>query len=192
MTVVCALVFSCQQVPEDEEALSGIGGSIELDDWKGAVDVDFGANGEPQEDLKGIPEVGTVWNGMIVADVGETDDTGVDLLLMTLKEWEDTVSKVDAILSDYNSKDVSGWRLPTHHEASVFRTRFSGVGRTELNEKITEYDGSLKGLDGEERYLCTKNDVFYSFKFEEGASITKAGEKRSYYIRLVKIYRMDL
>ena len=194
LAIFCGLVFSCQQIPEDEEVLSEIEGGLELVDWKGSVEVDFGCgeNESPEDVLMAVPQVGTIWNGMIVADIVEADDTGASLLLMTLEQWEDAVSQVDGILSGYSVNGVSGWRLPTHEEASVLRTRFSGIGRTELNDMIAEYDVSLNGLDGEERYLCTKNDVFYSFKFEEGTSITKAGEKRSYYIRLVKTCRVSL
>lgn len=192
--IVCVLVYSCQQVPEDEGVEPGIEGELEVTDWKGSVEMDFGfgANGKIENGLTDVPQAGTIWNGMIVADIGETDDGAVNLLLMTLAQWENTVSQVESILSGYSVNGISGWRLPTQDEVSVLRTRFSGIGRTELNEMITEHDDALPVLDAEERYLCTKNDVFYSFKFEEGTSITKAGEKRSYYIRLVKTCRIDL
>lgn len=176
-----------------------IGGNFDVTDWEGTIDVEFnfGSDLLPDDedaevDLSGVPQVGTIWNGMIVADIGESDDTGVDLLLMSLDEWEEPVSNIDKILSDYSVNGISGWRLPTHNEASVLRARFSGSGLSELNEQIAEYGEDLNALDGEERYLCTKADVYYSFKFVGGSSTTKAGEKRSYYIRLVKTYRMIL
>lgn len=176
-----------------------IGGNFDVTDWEGTIDVEFnfGSDLLPDDedaevDLSGVPQVGTIWNGMIVADIGESDDTGVDLLLMSLDEWEEPVSNIDKILSDYSVNGISGWRLPTHNEASVLRARFSGSGLSELNEQIAEYGEDLNALDGEERYLCTKADVYYSFKFVGGSSTTKAGEKRSYYIRLVKTYRMTL
>ena len=176
-----------------------IGGNFDVTDWEGTIDVEFnfGSDLLPDDedaevDLSGVPQVGTIWNGMIVADIGESDDTGVDLLLMSLDEWEEPVSNIDKILSDYSVNGISGWRLPTHNEASVLRARFSGSGLSELNEQIAEYGEDLEALDGEERYLCTKADVYYSFKFVGGSSTTKAGEKRSYYIRLVKTYRMTL
>ena len=176
-----------------------IGGNFDVTDWEGTIDVEFNfgsdllPDDEDEEvDLSGVPQVGTIWIGMIVADIGESDDTGVDLLLMSLDEWEEPVSNIDKILSDYSVNGISGWRLPTHNEASVLRARFSGSGLSELNEQIAEYGEDLNALDGEERYLCTKADVYYSFKFVGGSSTTKAGEKRSYYIRLVKTYRMTL
>ena len=162
----------------------------------------FGANAvpgvdeeEPEEaeiDLTNVPEIGTIWNDAIVADIGEADETGVDLLLLSLDEWDATTSQVSDVIEGYSVNGISDWRLPTHEEAAVLRARFSGDSRLELNDLIEEYDSSLYGVDGEERYLCTKNDVYYSFKFAGGTTTTKAGEKRSYYVRLVKTYRVAI
>lgn len=183
-----------------------VGGSFEISGWEEAIDVEFtfGANVVPDEgetddeeedveiDLTNVPEVGSIWNDAIVADMGEADETGVDLLLLSLDEWDATTSQVGDVIDDYSVNGISDWRLPTHEEASVLRARFSGDSRLELNDLIEEYDSSLYGVDGEERYLCTKNDVYYSFKFAGGTTTTKAGEKRSYYVRLVKTYRVAL
>ena len=181
-----------------------VGGSFEISGWEEAIDVEFtfGANAvpgvdeeepeEPEIDLTNVPEIGTIWNDAIVADIGEADETGVDLLLLSLDEWDATTSQVSDVIEGYSVNGMSDWRLPTHEEAAVLRARFSGDSRLELNDLIEEYDSSLYGVDGEERYLCTKNDVYYSFKFAEGTTTTKAGEKRSYYVRLVKTYRVAI
>ena len=187
-----------------------VGGSFEINGWEEAINVEFtfGANVVPDDeeekeeeeeekedvqiDMTNVPEIGTIWNDMIVADIGEADDTGVDLLLMSLDEWEATTSEVTDILDGYSVNGISEWRLPTHDEAAVLRARFSGDNRWELNDLIEEYDSSLYGLDGEERYLCTKNGLYYSFKFVIGTRTTEAGEKKSYYVRLVKTFRMDI
>ena len=187
-----------------------VGGSFEINGWEEAINVEFtfGANVVPDDkeekeeeeeekedvqiDMTNVPEVGTIWNDMIVADIGEADETGVDLLLMSLDEWEATTSEVTNILDGYSVNGISEWRLPTHDEAAVLRARFSGDNRWELNDLIEEYDSSLYGLDGEERYLCTKNGLYYSFKFVIGTRTTEAGEKKSYYVRLVKTFRMDI
>ena len=78
-------------------------------------------------------------------------------------------------------------------EAALLRARFSGDNRLELNELIAEYDEELYGLaNGEkERYLCLKEDEPYSFQFIGGTRTTKAGDKRSYYVRLVKAYKIE-
>lgn len=188
-----------------------VGGSFEINGWEEAINVEFtfGANVVPEEEeeekeeeeeekedvqinMTNVPEVGTIWNDMIVADIGETDETGVDLLLMSLDEWDATTSEVADVAEGYSINGISEWRLPTHDEAAVLRARFSGDNRWELNDLIEEYDSSLYGLDGEERYLCTKNELYYSFKFVAGTRITEAGPKKSYYVRLVRTYRITI
>ena len=184
-----------------------VGGNFNATDWDGVVDVkfEFGVNAVPDYDgkddgnegyedidLAGVPEVGTIWNGTIVADIGEADESGVDLLLMSLDEWDSTTSQVSDVMNGYSVNGISDWRLPTYEEVQVLKARFSGDNRLELNELIDEYDNTLWELDGDERYLCSKNGVYYTFKFAGGTSVTKAGEKKSYYVRLVKAYRFSL
>lgn len=183
-----------------------LNGSFTLTAWNDPEDVNFdfgilpspdeeedeGGNGDSEIDLSGLPEIGTIWNGTIVADIVEADDWGADLLLMSLDEWDATTSSVEDVISGYGVNGISDWRLPNHDEAAVLRARFSGDNRLELNGLIEKYDSSLYGIDGEERYLCTKNGLYYSFKFMGSSTTTKAGEKRYYYVRLVKTYRMVL
>lgn len=183
-------------------------GSFVFAGWNEAEDVKFtfgadslsenegeGNEGEntPDVEIEGVPEVGSIWNGTIVVDVIEEDDSGADLLLMSLTEWEATVSQVGDVVDSYEVSGISGWRLPTHEEAAMLRSRFSGNRREELNELIAAYDSSLYGLanGSKERYLCYKLGEFYSFQFIAGTSTTAAGEKRTYYVRLVKSYRIE-
>ena len=175
-------------------------GMLNVQDWNKDehVDFEFGdqppsddeEEEQPEEGLLSLPEVGTIWNGAIVASIGESDETGVDLLLMSLDEWDVDVSQVADLEAGYSVNGISGWRLPTSEEAQLLRSTFNGDSRIELNEKITDYDSSLVGVDGEERYLCTKSGTYYSYVFTAGTTITKAGTKRSYYARLVKTFRM--
>lgn len=194
-----------------------VGGNFDVTDWEGSIDVEFefgaemvpdddeedntdeGDDEEPEVKLEGVPEVGTIWNDMIVVDMGEADETGVDLLLMSLDEWDAYVSDADAVVDGYSVNGITGWRLPTHEEATLLRNRFCGNNLWELNELIEEYnqENNLEGNDAlwgladgdDERYLCLKNGEYYSFRFVAGTSTTKAGEKRLYYVRLVKSYR---
>lgn len=181
-----------------------VGGSFDVNEWEDAINVDFEFGGsevpdvedeegsdEPVIDLTGVPEIGTIWNDMIVVDMAETDDGKIDLLLMSLDEWDATTSQVDDVISGYSINGIAEWRLPDYEEAKLLRARFSGDNRLELNDLIAEYDEGLYGLDGEERYLCLKEGAYYSFKFAGGTTISKAGEKRSYYVRLVKSYRFE-
>ena len=189
-----------------------VGGSFDVNDWEGSINVEFefgsnvipdnDGNDDEDEDNKkeednqeqtptGIPEVGTIWNDLIVADISENEDSSLELLLMTLDEWEATTSQVNDVISSYSVNGISEWRLPTHEEASLLRSKFSEDKRLEINELIKEHDASHYGLDGVERYLCNKNGTYYSFKFAMNTTISKAGEKRSYYVRLVKTYRYE-
>lgn len=187
-----------------------VGGSFDVQDWEGSIDVefDFGASVESEDeeadnpdedeeeqgaDLTNVPEVGTIWNGCIVADWGEADETGVEVLLLSLDEWDATVSEVEDVIEGYSVNGISGWRLPNYEEAKVLRARFSGNALIELNELIKDYDPDLSGLsDGkDERYLCDKGGVIYSFKFAMNSNITEA-KSRVYYLRLVKSYRISL
>lgn len=198
-----------------------VGGDFDVEDWQGSIDVEFDFGGEmlpddeededddkdeggtgdddeeegtdeqPEVKLEGVPEVGTIWNDMIVVDMGEADDTGVDLLLMSLDEWDAYVSDAESVEDGYSVNGITGWRLPTHDEAAMLRARFCGNNLRELNELIAEYDPELYGLANgdDERYLCLKDGAYYTFRFVAGTSTTKAGEKRTYYVRLVKSYR---
>ena len=169
-----------------------IGGS-----WEGSDDVsfDFGMFGQTDggnsgADIGELPEVGTIWNGSIVADVSENDSTGTEILLLSLEEWDAMTVQVDEIKNGYSVNGITNWRLPSHGEAQMFRERFCGEARLSLNALISEYDPELYGIDGEERYLCDKDGEFYSFVFSPGKPISLAGVQRSYYVRLVKTYRV--
>lgn len=171
-------------------------GSVTGGTWNGSEDVsfDFGLfaqpdNGSGGTDLVQLPEIGTIWNGAIVADVIE-DPAGVEILLLSLEEWDATTAQVEDITEGYSVNGISDWRLPSHEEAQLFRNRFCGDTRLALNALISEYDENLYGLDGEERYLCDKAGEYYSFVFSAGKPISQAGTQRSYYVRLVKTYSM--
>lgn len=169
-------------------------GSVIVDNWKGVDEVsfDFGTVGKPDTgnpdfDALDLPDIGTIWNGAIVADVIEAP-TGAEILLLSLEEWDATTAQVEDITEGYSVNEISGWRLPSYEEAQMFRNRFCGEVRLSLNALISEYDENLYGLDGEERYLCNKEGEFYSFVFSAGKKIYPAGTQRSYYVRLVKTY----
>lgn len=163
-----------------------VDGSFIIEGWGAATDVSFTfgtAQQEdepadpPTEDTGTTPQVGQIWNDGIVVDVD-----GDNVLVMSTEEWIANVWEVESILAEN-----PGWHVPTYEEAKLLRAAFNGKELNELNNRIVEYDGTLSEIDDEERYLCTKEEVYYSFLFEEGSSITKAGSKRSYCMRVVKI-----
>lgn len=181
-----------------------VGGDFDVTDWEGIIDVefDFGSNVVPDDDeddeddenvdLTGVPSVGTIWNGTIVADIGEADESGVDLLLLSLDEWVGLISDLPDDVRGYSVNGISGWRFPTSDEVKVLKARFSDDDLWALNELIAEYDDEFWGLNDEVRYVCTKNGEYYTFKFAEGSNVSKAGVKTEYYARLVKTYRFSL
>lgn len=179
-----------------------LSGSLVIIGWNKAEEVnfEFGAESSDDEgegddsdvDWSGLPQVGSIWNGTIVANIIETDESGADLLLMSLDEWDATVSDVEDVEDGYTVNDISDWRLPTFEEAKFLQSSFSGDDRLKLNLMIAEYDETLYGIDGEERYLCDKSGVYYTFIFAGGRVISKAGTKKSYYVRLVKTYHVSI
>ena len=175
------------------------GGSFTIKGWEKAIDVDFefGSNtdsgengGDTNVDTTGIPEPGTIWNGCIVLSVQNVSTTGADLLLMSLDEWEVTAAQASAVPKGYSVNGISDWRYPTDEEAKFMRDKYNDVNLDALNEtiiannpdnwEISDYSNS--------RYFCKNGDEYYSFQFIAGKSVTKAGIKKPYLVRLVKTY----
>lgn len=174
-------------------------GTFGITGWGESEDVDFefgsiGQSGtgsdESNPDSSGSLKVGSFWNGTLVADVGETDDSGTEVLLMSLDEWAVLTSEASDAASGYSVNGISEWRLPTYEEAQQLKNAFSDGKRLSLNERIAAYGSGLAEINGVERYLCLKVGVFYSFAFAERTNISKAGEKKAYRVRLVKSYRI--
>lgn len=173
--------------------------SFIISGWQDAEEVpfEFGSILKPDEeepsgpDLSGLPEAGEIWNDVLVVDVGEADASGTEVLLMSLDEWSIYTDQVEELVDSYSVNDIAGWRLPTYDEAKLLKSTYSGDSRLELNQQIAAYDDTLYGLDGEERYLCDKEGIYYSFAFSGNSKLSKAGDKRSYYVRLVKTYRIS-
>lgn len=94
-------------------------------EWKAPVDIKFNFGGadegnggsEPPSinpDLSGLPEIGGIWNGGIVAGIENASSTGADILLMSLDEWSGFTSDVRNIIQE---EEADGWHLPTEEEA---------------------------------------------------------------------------
>lgn len=166
-----------------------IGGEFVISGWDSSIDVsfEFGSTlsdneekeevneNTPEDNTGSGPQPGSIWKNAIVVKT-----EGDEVLLMSLEEWYASTSEVEYIL-----QEQSGWHIPTYEEAQLLRSTFSGENRYALNETIWSHNGSLTGIDGEERYLCDKSGVYYSFVFAEGKTISKAGTKKLYYIRLL-------
>ena len=174
-------------------------GSFVVQGWGEAEEVKFGfGSGTQNKDENGstsdtgdIPEIGSFWKAGLVIEVGEADETGVDVLLMSLDEWYALTSHIEELLAEYSLNGISGWRLPTHEEAKRLKDAYGGDDLDLLNDFIWAYNSKLIGLDLEERYLCTKSDVYNSFSFKDNTVIREAGAKTTYSVRLVKSFRIE-
>lgn len=176
-----------------------LNGSFVVKGWNEQEEVafQFGAGHQPETpggevpessvvEVAELPQLGSIWNGAAVVGISEVTSEGADVLLLSLDEWSLVTSEVEEVMAGYNVNGFTGWRLPVFEEAKLLRDNYGGSNRTELNELISEYDETLVGIDGKERYLCDKSGVYYSYIFSAGTTITQAGEKRAYNVRFVK------
>lgn len=175
-----------------------IDGSLIAKGWEDAIDVEFkfGTDGDNSDDedtdgdenISGVPEVGSIWNDcIVVASNKGSDGNGIDLLLMSLEEWESQIATARSIPEGYSVNSIKNWRFPTEQEAKVIRDRFNGDRLIDLNEKIEARNQEELEIthDLDTRYLCDKEGVFYSFQFIGGKRVTKAGKDKLYLIRAV-------
>lgn len=160
------------------------------------VEFDFGPNISPEDggDLNSseIPAVGTIWNDCIVVDVSEETANGAKLVLLSIAEWEIYRSEISACLAGYSVNGITNWRVPTYDEAGWLNQTIRGEMVEKINSAIS---GRRKGeylLNDEERYLCSKEGVIYSFAFAAGKNRAATGDGRTYLFRAVAEYRLTL
>ena len=169
-----------------------VGGSLISGEWKAPIDIKFNFGGadegnggsEPPSinpDLSGLPEIGGIWNGGIVAGIENASSTGADILLMSLDEWSGFASDVRNIIQE----EADGWHLPTEEEAKILHKTFSGSSLDELNETIEGLRNGDPLLDIEKRYVYDHNGSIYAFGFKTSSKFLQAGSTVKYKIRLV-------
>ena len=179
-----------------------IDGSLIAKGWEDAIDVEFkfetdedNSNDEDgDEDISGVPEVGSIWNDCIVAASNKSSDgSGTDLLLMSLEEWESQIATARSVPEGYSVHNIKNWRFPTEQEAKAIRDRFNGDRLIDLNEKIEARNQEELEIthDSDTRYLCDKEGVFYSFQFIGAKRVTKAGKDKFYLIRVVTTHHFS-
>ena len=107
--------------------------------------------------------------------------------LISLTEWSDIVlsatseSSLTDVVDSYREGPMTGWRLPSKDEAQIIRS--SVLPRLDtFNSDISSLGGTP--LSGTVRYLCASFEFTYAFK--EKSTVSKAGQKTKYSIRLVK------
>jgi hypothetical protein len=111
----------------------------------------------------------------------------VRYMLVSLTEWSDIVlsatsgSSLVETVDSYREGSMTGWHLPSKDEAQIIRS--SVLPRLDtFNSDISSLGGTP--LSGTVRYLCASFEFTYAFK--EKTTVSKAGQKTKYSIRLVK------
>lgn len=177
-----------------------IDGSLIAKGWEDAIDVEFkfGTDGDSSddedtdgdEDISGLPDLWSIWNNCIVVNVGEPDNKGVDILLMSLDEWETKIDEFGLIIQNYDVNGIKGWRLPNYEEATYLRKYLNGATLMALNEKIVDKGKTEIYDEGDLRYLCyNKDNILSSFRFYYKSSIVQANNaNRTYSLRAVTTY----
>lgn len=141
-----------------------------------------------------LPGSGDIWNGHVVGFVNEISETEREIVLISIKEWEkissafsSNANQAKEIAAQYEENGLSGWIIPTRNDGMALNRLYSyDNNRALINSALETCGGTgLIQMYGTStvRYLCADAEYTYSYK---SATITKAGEKATYYLRLVK------
>lgn len=141
-----------------------------------------------------LPGSGDIWNGHVVGFVNEISETEREVVLISIKEWEkissafsSNANQAKEIAAQYEENGLSGWIIPTRNDGMALNRLYSyDNNRALINSALETCGGTgLIQMYGTSavRYLCADAEYTYSYK---SATITKAGEKTTYYLRLVK------
>lgn len=136
-----------------------------------------------------MPKAGEEWNGHVVAYVA---DDGLSLLL-SRAEWQDVPSALNIdnpnaaikIARQYNEGGIDRWTIPTREEARLLRAMWMPPMLDVINGALTQIGSNA--LVTTDRYLCESGS--YTFSFADNTSVSKAGTKKGYRLRLVKPVR---
>ena len=141
-----------------------------------------------------LPGSGDIWNGHVVGFVNEISETEREVVLISIKEWEkissafsSNANQAKEIAAQYEENGLSGWIIPTRNDGMALNRLYSyDNNRALINSALETCGGTgLIQMYGTSavRYLCEDAEYTYSYK---SATISKAGEKTTYYLRLVK------
>lgn len=141
-----------------------------------------------------LPGSGDIWNGHVVGFVNEISETEREIVLISTKEWEkissafsSNANQAKEIAAQYEENGLSGWIIPTRNDGMALNRLYSYDNNRALINSALETCGGTGLIQqygtSAVRYLCEDAEYTYSYKT---ATITKAGEKSTYYLRLVK------
>lgn len=155
------------------------------------------------------PETPSLWDGHIVVQVTPDDDGNEgEMLLLSCNEWQgihsayyeaDSLEAAGIAMTYQEGGSALGiiddWHIPTRDEATALRKLLAAEASATINTLLANADYptlSLTDASGNNvRYLC--NDAQHTFTFASPtASLTKAGAKATYYLRLVKVVTVKL
>lgn len=158
--------------------------------------------------MKAFPMVPSLWDGHIVVLADKVSADEGYIWLLSCNEWEDIVSannesdptEATEIAHRYQeggnlSGRISQWTIPSRDEANLLRNRYAGTNASTLNDLLASVhcpEWSLTDGSGNNvRYLC--NDAQHTFTLANStSSITKAGTKATYHLRLLKKLRIKI
>lgn len=183
----CACVNNITEEEEEETEETGNGeGNSGDDGWVTDLETLY-------------PSPGTLWRSHLIGAVENATIHEAELLLVSLQEWQGVVSAFHAtspseateLASAYQEGELTDWSIPSKEEAKTLQSAIGGDRLSATNLTLKKKGASLlidneKDAEGNNvRYLCENGS--YTFTWNAGTSkISKAGSKRSYYLRLVK------
>lgn len=179
--------------------------NIAIDIWNSTVTKSFsfgpsvGFSEGTSNSVTEFPADGEIWEGHVVALADMIDDNSCNLMLISLKEWDDVSSAFSSnktmatsIADEYIENGIDGWSIPNTDEVEILRAVYCPENYTYnlsiLNEQIEKCGGTaiqLKDYSGKNvRYLAEGGEK--AFSFVKGSSTGSAGATTKYYLRLIK------
>lgn len=147
--------------------------------------------------VSALPRACSVADSWVVAALQERSDNLCVAMLVSLSEWKEVSSANSAVnpqeaairAQGYQEYSLRDWQIPTREEANLLKQLYAVPNLDALNLVLAQADGDpLQSLDSKDkavRYLC--NEAQHTFSFASGSnSITSAGAKTLYHLRLVK------
>lgn len=176
----------------------------------GDIQIDAGNGNTEKADTLWVDQIRTapfLADGHVVAWIENEEEDQCDVLLISLNEWEDVASAYSEtgagqaadIAAGYseggNQRELTGWSIPSKDDAALLKTAYAPYACVPLNNILTEAGGTAIGLTTDKgeniRYLCNEAQHTFTLASATG-SITKAGSKTAYRLRLVRRVRLSV
>lgn len=157
-------------------------------------------DGDVVEDEEEIASPGTFWNGYFVGAVDNVTESSADLLLLSRDEWRNVPSAnnieqpklAQTLVDGYEEGEMTGWTIPTVDEAKAIRVAVGNTSLETTNSTLAAngfapLSDNVEDENGNNvRYLCDSGVRALAWNENTSKSVSKAGTKRTYYLRAVK------